>query len=162
MRVHANGSRNMKERTIIGGQPPPATMTAGVAEKIVQEYGASLRSLSIPGRFVMDAGSLPHPKERIKQALILALLLETDPKQREVLKSGYIMLSDWQEGVGDEPVGLDVTKMDLNADPKELAKRIHDPLDRMIKWQAVAKEEREALKSELQKLGLWEVTNAGQ
>jgi len=152
----------MKERTIIGGQPPPATMTAGVAEKIVQEYGASLRSLSIPGRFVMDAGSLPHPKERIKQALILALLLETDPKQREVLKSGYIMLSDWQEGVGDEPVGLDVTKMDLNADPKELAKRIHDPLDRMIKWQAVAKEEREALKSELQKLGLWEVTNAGQ
>ena len=70
--------------------------------------------------------------------------------------------SDWQEGVGDEPVGLDVTKMDLNADPKELAKRIHDPLDRMIKWQAVAKEEREALKSELQKLGLWEVTNAGQ
>jgi hypothetical protein len=40
--------------------------------------------------------------------------------------------------VGDEPVGLDVTKMDLNADPKELAKRIHDPLGRMIKWQAVA------------------------
>jgi hypothetical protein len=110
----------------------------------------------------MDAGSLPHPKELIKQALILALLLETDPKQREVLKGGYIMLSDWQEGVGDEPVGLDVTKMDLNADPKELAKRIHDPVHRLIKWQAVAKEEREALKSELQKLGLWEVTNAGQ
>jgi hypothetical protein len=83
-------------------------------------------------------------------------------RQREVLKSGYITLSDWQEGVGDEPVGLDVTKMDLNADPKELAKRIHDLPDGFMKWQAVAKEEREALKSELQKLGLWEVTNAGQ
>ena len=110
----------------------------------------------------MDAGSLPHPKELIKQALILALRLETDPKQREVLKGGYIMLSDWQEGVGDQPVGLDVTKMDLNADPKELAKRIHDPLERCVKWAAVAKGEREALKSDLQKLGLWEVTNAGR
>jgi hypothetical protein len=162
MRIHAEGSRNMKEGTIIGGQAPSATITAGAAEKIVQEYGACLRSLSIPGRFVMDAGSLPHPKELIKQALILALRLETDPKQREALKSGYIMLSDWQEGVGDEPVGLDVTKMDLNADPIELAKRIHDPLDRLNKWQAVAKEEREALKSELQELGLWEVTSAGR
>lgn len=152
----------MKERKIKGGQAPPATMTAGAAKKIVHEYGASLRSLSIPGRWILDAGSLPDPKELIKQALILALLLETDPKQREMLKGGYIMLSDWQEGVGDEPVGLDVPRMELNADPKELAKRIHDPLDRMIKWQAVAKKEREALKSELQRLGLWEVTNAGQ
>ena len=42
------------------------------------------------------------------------------------------------------PVGLDVTKIDLNTDPMELAKRIHDPLDRLIKWQGVAKEEREA------------------
>lgn len=136
-------------------QPTPATMTVAAAEKIVQEYGAALRSVSRPGRYVTDARNLPHPKEDIKQALILALRLNTDPKEREALKIAYVSLADWQEGVGDIPVGLDLTKMDLNADPIGLAKRIAPQADTMVKWLPVVKEEQEALKSELQKLDLW-------
>lgn len=55
--------------------------------------------------------------------------------------------------MGDEPVVLDMTKSDLNADPIELAKRIRDPLgrfERFSKWNDVAMEEQKALKSELQ------------
>lgn len=136
-------------------QPTPATMRVEAAEKIVQEYGAALRSVACPGRYVTDVRNLPHPKEHIKQALILALRLNTDPTEREALKIGYISLADWQEGVGDIPVSLDPTKMDLNADPIGLATQIAAQGDRLVKWLAVVKEEQEALKSELQKLGLW-------
>jgi len=72
------------------------------------------------------------------------------------------LLADWQEGVGNIPVGLDMTGVNLNGDPIELAERVAEPLRRMVKWQPVVNEEQEVLKSELQKLGLWEVTNAGQ
>jgi hypothetical protein len=138
------------------------SMTVEDAEKIVQDYGAAWRSVARPGNVVRDIRNLPHPKEHIKQALILSLLLNTDPKGREILKVAYILLADWQEGVGNIPVGLDMTGVNLNGDPIELAERVAEPLRRMVKWQPVVNEEQEVLKSELQKLGLWEVTNAGQ
>jgi len=62
------------------------SMTVEDAEKIVQDYGAAWRSVARPGNVVRDIRNLPHPKEHIKQALILSLLLNTDPKGREILK----------------------------------------------------------------------------
>lgn len=125
------------------------------AEKIVHEYAASILSEISTSRSIIAADRLPYPKKLIKLALILWLHLETDQKQREVLKSGYLGLADWQEGVGNEPVGLDMTKIDLNADPLELAKQVIGPLTVVVKWNAVSGEEMGALKSELQQWGLW-------
>lgn len=74
---------------------------------------------------------------------------------REQLKIGYISLADWQEGVDDETVGVDLTRMDPNADPVELAKRITSQGAAAERWTPKVKAEQKALKAELQKLGLW-------
>jgi hypothetical protein len=136
-------------------QRTPTGMTPEAAQKLVQDYGAVLGSSAPAPGCVADVRNLPHSKERMKQALVFALRLTKEPQMREQLKSGYISLADWQEGVGNERVGIDLTKMDLNADPLEMAKRIASQGSVMEKWTPLVQAEREALKSELQKLGLW-------
>jgi hypothetical protein len=138
-----------------GEQRTPTEMTPKAAEKIVQDYGAVLGSAAPAPGCVADVRSLPHPKERIKQALVFALRITKEPQVREQLKIGYISLADWQEGVGSETVGMDLTKMDLSADPLEIAKRIASQGDAVKKWTHLVQAEQNALKSELQKLGLW-------
>lgn len=134
---------------------PIEQMTAAAAERIVQDYGAVLEfSAPAPG-CVADVRNLPHSKERIKQALVFALRLSKEPQMREQMKIGYILLADWQEGVGNETVGIDFTKLDLNADPLDVAKRIASQGSAMEKWMPLVKAEQETLKLELQKLGLW-------
>jgi hypothetical protein len=118
-------------------------MTRLQAEKIVRDYGAVLarlgltRSSDLTRGMVADTRKLPHPKERIKEALIFALRSTKEPQTRDQLKSGYIFLANYQEGVGD-------TKPDLNLDPAEVAK-----------WWPLVYAEIQALKSELEKQGLW-------
>ena len=141
-------AKGERQRTLTG-------MTADAAEKIVQDYGAVLGSSAPAPGCVADVRNLPHSKERIKQALVFAIRLTKDPQMREQLKVGYISLADWQEDVGTDTVGIDLTKMDLNADPLEMAKRIASRGNAMEKWTPLVQAEQEALKSELQKLGLW-------
>lgn len=130
-------------------------MTPDAAGKIVQDYGAVLGSLAPAPGCVADVRNLPHPKEHIKQALVFAIRLTKDPRMQEQLKVGYISLADWQEGVGGGTMGIDLTSMDLNADPLEMAKRIALKGTAMEKWTPLVQAEQEALKAELQKLGLW-------
>jgi len=130
-------------------------MPPAVAEKIVQDYGAVLASAASAPGCVTDARKLPHPKERIKQALVFALQMTKEPQMREQLKISYISLADWQEGVGDATVGIDLTKRDPNADPFEIVKRITSQGAVAEKWMPKVKAEQEALKAQLQKLGLW-------
>jgi hypothetical protein len=114
------------------------------AEKIIQDYGAVLARSDLTRGGVADTGKLPHPKERIKEALVFALRSTKEPQTREQLKSGYIFLAHYQEGVGGTTDGLDLTKPDLNLDPAELTK-----------WWPFVYAEIQALKSELEKQGLW-------
>ena len=132
-----------------------ARMTPEAAEKIVQDYGAVLEASALAPGCVADVRNLPHSKELIKQALVIALCLIEEPHVREKLKFGYISLADWQEGVGNTTVGIDCTKMDLNGDPLEMAKRISSEGITMKKWMPLVKAEQEMLKSELQKFDLW-------
>ena len=77
------------------------------AETVLQDYGVVLgRSAPQPG-YVADAKSLPHPKPRIKEALVVAMRSMQDPHMRSQLKKAYVSLADWQEGVGTtRPGGL--------------------------------------------------------
>ena len=136
-------------------RPKPSTMTAAMAEKIVRDYGAVLRSGAPTLGVVADVQELPHPKERIKEALVFALRSTADPKIREALTLGYIDLADWQEGVGNTRAGIDLTKMDPNEDPMKLAERIVAQSAGADKWIAVVEAERQALESELRRLNLW-------
>ncbi len=141
-------------RTKDNQQHTSAGMTHEVAEKIIQDYGVVLESFAPAPGCVADVRNLPHSKERIKQALVLALRLTKEPQMREQLKIGYISLADWQQGVGKGTVGIDLTKMDLDTVPLEMAKRIASQEKAMEKWAPLVKAEQAALKAELQNLGL--------
>jgi hypothetical protein len=137
------------------GQVTTTDLTLEEAKKIIQDYGPALESSTHAPGCIVDACYLPHPKERIKQAFIVALRSTTDPQKREQCKVGLLYLADWQEGVGDMPVGLDLRKMDLNADARELADQVISQRAGMEKWDGIMKAEREAMELDLRRLGLW-------
>ena len=127
-------------------------MTVDAAEDIIQDYGAVLENSAPTPGCVADVDNLPHPKERIKQAIAMVLPQVDDPQLREFLKIGYMQLADWQEGVGSEQIGMDMMNMDPDADPMEMAKKIASQGDAMEKWTPLMEAEREASKAELEDL----------
>jgi hypothetical protein len=132
-----------------------SVMTPSLAEKIIQDYGAILQSSApLPG-CVADVSKLPHPRERIKEALVVDLESVTDPQMKESLKIGYLQLADWQEGVGESDVGIHLTETDLSDDPMKQAERIMNQHAEAKKWVEIVKAEQKALEAELRDKGLW-------
>jgi hypothetical protein len=77
------------------------------AETVLQDYGLTLGTRAPQPGYVADVKSLPHPKPRIKEALVVALRSMQDAHMRSQLKKAYVSLADWQEGVGTtRPGGL--------------------------------------------------------
>jgi len=138
-----------------GSNITPATMSGKEAEKIIQSYGAVLQTEAPQPGCVADTIKLPFPKEKIKAALIFGLKGTDDQQTKEMLKVGYIQLAEWQEGVGEIDVGLDLSNMDLNDDPVKLAEQVSAQGSGHEKWQPIVKAEQERLKQELVDLGLW-------
>ncbi|HBL17296.1 MAG: hypothetical protein A2X36_05920 [Elusimicrobia bacterium GWA2_69_24] len=110
-----------------GQRPAP-----DVVEKIVKEYGAFLESYAPKAGRISDVAELPHPKERIKEAL-LAAFAYADAPMKELLRAGYVCLYHWQEQVGDP-----------DALPEEARQQLH----------AYADEEQKTLQGDLERLGL--------
>ena len=85
----------------------PTQLDAATAQQIIRDYGAATVSMAVRGIAISDVGKLPHSKDQIKQALMLAAAMTSDRAAREQLKVAYIALADWQEGVGNEiPDGM--------------------------------------------------------
>jgi hypothetical protein len=127
------------------------------AEAIVNAYGKTIEYLAPPPGGVADANKLPFPKERIKAALLL-MLKHSTPEQRPSLLAGYMMLADFQPGVGDKDVGIDFSQTDAaNMSQEELvafATKMTEGSAEREKWQAIATKERAQLEHDLQALGL--------
>jgi|RhiMetdeSRZDD1v2_1073273.scaffolds.fasta_scaffold35657_8 hypothetical protein len=143
-------------------EPNATEMTFETAIRIIEDYGVVLRSATHAPGCVVDARNLPHPKQRIKEALIVALRSTTDPHKRDHCKTGLIYLADWQEGVGDTPVGFDPAKsgfdqakLDRTALTPEFLEQLSSQLAGWEKWDPVVAAERKAVVLELKKLGLW-------
>jgi len=129
------------------------TMTFDQAADIAGTYGEILEHNAPAPGTVADASKLPYSKNIIKQAIITLLNSDTDPQMKEHLKSAYWFLSDWQEGVGNTNAGLDLSNMDLSADPIELAKQMTAQKDTGKQWTEKAETERQQLRAELHQLG---------
>lgn len=69
-------------------------MSVQDVQQIVNAYGGAMAG---PTGLVRDVGTLPYPKERIKQALLTAIKLTPAGAAREQLRSGFVMLGDWQD-----------------------------------------------------------------
>ena len=77
------------------------------AERVLQDYGIVLGTAAPQPGYVADVKALPHPKPRIKEALVVALRSMHDPHMRSQLRKAYVSLAVWQEGVGGtRPGGL--------------------------------------------------------
>jgi hypothetical protein len=132
-----------------------APISHAEAEKVVQAYGAILQhSAPAPG-CVADISKLPYPKEQIKQALITALRLTKDAPVREQLKGGYVLLANWQPGVGSTDLGLDISRIDQTDDTQKQAQQVVAQSSDFGKWTPIVNAEGHALESELRRMNLW-------
>ena len=122
---------------------------------IVQAYGKVLESGAPPPSAVADLTKLPYPKRVIKEALIAALKATEDSAMKNHLRTGYMELASWQEGVGDSDQGLDISTLDTSKSPEIVAGKVLEHSKDLERWREIVKQEQETLKRELQELDLW-------
>ena len=146
----ARGFEDNKKRVAYEAQPQSSDATA-----IIQAYGKVLEtSAPVPG-CVADESKLPYPKETIKKAIIAGLRSTEDKQMKEHFKVGYIQLADWQPDIGENDQGLDLSAIDGSQDTESLASAVLEQSSGSEAWVAIAQKEQEALKQELEELGLW-------
>lgn len=124
------------------------TLLAGV-QKIVNDYGAA--QMSRNSTFA-DASELPYPKPVIKRAMIAVMSITQDAKMRELLKSSYVSLADWQEGIGPGPHLLETAMAIEDVRASAGAVCAASPSYMEINAKVIA--EMQALMAELKVLGL--------
>jgi hypothetical protein len=56
----------------------------------------------------MDESWLPLPKAEMKTVLKIAIAAERDETRRDWLRGGWVLLSEFQPNIGDEPVSCDL------------------------------------------------------
>jgi len=129
-----------------------------ISSLIVQAYGKVMETSPPAPGSIADATKLPYTKKQIKDALIVALRNTDDPLMKEQLKVGYIMLADWQEGVGESNIGLDLSNIDLKQGTNSQVEQLLEEYkgsENWGEWIEVVKKEGEVLKQELRDLNLW-------
>lgn len=121
------------------------------ANKIVNDYGDFMQSVSFPAQGCLaDTKKLPYNKEKIKKALIISIKFCDDSKMKEMLKVAYVGLADFQDGVGEEDIGLDTRKYSnsQNIDGEKL-ETISNQMDKMMAsfdyFKRIADDERQSL-----------------
>lgn len=125
------------------------------AKELVEDYLYFLESSPpLPGR-VADTERLPYSKVTIKAALSARLMLPLHPDLSERLRQSYLMLSAWQEGVGNEALGLNFEQLDLTVEPEELSKIIRTISASMERWTPQIDSERATLMQELKTMGAY-------
>ena len=71
-------------------------------EEIVNNFGTIIDATQ-PGTFY-DVAALPYEKDEIREALLAAISLTDDLNANNHLEGGMIYLTQYQEGVGPEPL----------------------------------------------------------
>lgn len=122
------------------------------AQRMVLDYARFIETCApMPGT-VADAALLPHPKAELQSALMLCLGNNSDPRLAEHLRHGYLMLSAWQDNVGEQVVGMDFAALDLESDPLDTATRLEQQSEAVKRWQGIVEQEQAVLRSELEQV----------
>ena len=146
VRVHSN------EHNKCGAEDESESGDAGV----IQAYGRILEhSAPTPG-CIADASKLPFPKERIREALKRAIGTTADERSRQQLGTAYLLLADWQPGVGKEAVGIDLVKGRYSDDAINRAGQLAADSERARSFEAMREQELERLRSDLRRLRILE------
>ena len=124
------------------------------ARLVVQAYANFLNtSAPLPG-CVADSSELPYDKELIKESLFVCINATGDPELIEHFKHGYLMLSAWQDQVGEQRLGLDFSRMDLDRDPEVTAAEVQRASDKIAGWAPIIAADQKQLKADLLAFGV--------
>jgi len=85
---------------------------------IVADFGDFLTKHPVGGK-ILDVKALPHNKDTILDAICFLIVVSEDEKRVEQLRAGALILANFQEGVGDQPLwplGFDVSASDEDVD----------------------------------------------
>ena len=74
---------------------------------------------------------------------------------REHLKVGYVLLANWQPGVGARDLGLNVSHLDMTEDTRKLAEQVLAQSQDHKKSAPIVTAEMRELESELRRMNLW-------
>jgi hypothetical protein len=147
-----------------GSRSKPASSSGTPPDVIVADFGEVWATRGPGLCTVADVKELPYPKDEIKRAILVMLLVTDDLKLREHLKAAYVSLAHWQVDVGPTHQGLDPTSLvkttrETLLDPSksfhELLKDTVARTEEMEKWQPIVQAEEEALINELRQLHFW-------
>jgi hypothetical protein len=134
------------------------TLTRNPPNIVVADYGEFLEKRTLTPGIVADVAELPYPKGEIKTAIVVMLSKVNDSQLKEHLKSAYISLAEWQQGVGSTQKGIDFTQLSnfkSDADKDKAIAAYADEMNRWKIWQPIVEAEREALIAELKTFGYW-------
>jgi len=120
-------------------QDPTPEQLKAWAVTVLDRYGELMEKYTMS---FADASLLPVDKASMKKAFWAGWFMAEDDEQREAIKVGWLMLHQFQEGVGEKPVGANI---DPSADPKEVMK----VLGPYLEWVEKTKAEKEADKKEM-------------
>lgn len=86
-------------------------LTSEAVKQILHAYGNLLcdRDASI----ISDESDLPTTKDRIKQALVVAIATAQNDEERSRYRASYLFLSGFQQGVGAKPLQLPSEGFDI-------------------------------------------------
>ena len=131
-----------------------AQRLVSAASSLVAAYGEALEVHANSGSMFSDTSALPAEKETIKAALKLLLRVSTDSQKSEQLRAAYLMLADFQPGIGDQILALDVGEPPPHdGDVQGYAARVVEQMDNLQMWQTKAGAELDVLLAELQAEG---------
>ena len=129
------------------------------AESIIRAYGPVLEEKGRKQLYVSDESKLPYPKEQIKTAIIIALIVANDPDTKEMLKTGYLSLCLWQKDVGEKDIMylFDPDIVNINDSPEKIVQDLAEAEKEMdSSWLTIINQDRCSLKQELDSLGRFE------
>jgi hypothetical protein len=125
------------------------------AQSIIRSYGPVLEEKGQKQLYVSDESKLPYPKEQIKKAIFIALIVSDDPDTREMLKTGYLSLCLWQMGVGEKDVmySFDPDIVNINDSPEKIVQDLREAEKEMdSSWLRIINHDRHSLKQDLETL----------
>ena len=122
--------------------------------QIIRDYGEIVEKLDLMA--FHDTARLPHPKDKIKTALINQHNNSTDTKDRDLFAVGLLYLVQFQDNIGSEPVRgqVDVSSLKWSDDATEMALQLSEEDEKLDKkfyesLQVVSEREYESYKSKL-------------
>jgi hypothetical protein len=108
--------------------------------QIISAYGKFIETRTMTPDEIADVKLLPFPKEELLEAICLELIREPDESKRSAMEVGAILLANFQEGVGDEPLSmfgfqLPSEQPATDEETLELAKKLTEENPKRQRWE---------------------------